>query len=58
MKRKPSRRSASAAARAFRDAVRDIVEDQGWFEVLVDTEARERLERRGWMLALSPTATA
>lgn len=25
-----------AAARAFRDAVRDIIASEGWFEVLID----------------------
>jgi hypothetical protein len=48
--KRPKPRRPSHAERAFRDAVRDILESEGWFEVEVEDPPP-----RGWKL---PLATA
>ena len=51
-----TKQGLSAAARAFRDAMRDIAAEEGRFEVELAPEWRKL--RRSWMTPHAPNATA
>jgi hypothetical protein len=53
MRKRKIHERVSAAQRAFRDAVRDILESEGWFEIEVSEPRRFR-----FFPPMHPTATA
>jgi hypothetical protein len=56
-RRKRARERVSAATRAFRDAMRDIIAEEGWFEIEL-ADGDDWRARRAWLQSLSPNPTA
>jgi hypothetical protein len=56
--KKTARETVSAATRAFRDAMRDIVAEEGWFELELEGAGQDWRARRAWLQSLSPNPTA